>query len=237
MRHRLDIYGYHKGFKVKKVFIVSDNKCGTSTLKHLFKQMGFNVANQGDAESLYFDELLEGGSMIRSRDWRQLIAQADVFQDVPFSTSRFLPWLLQHYPDSIYIHVSRASEDWYHSLINHHISRRLGEVPTFNTSGSLIWSEQLERKSAYKPYRGIPLHTIVARRYETPPSDPYHKESLINGHEFQQQQARSLLADFDSILLSMSDLSSGSACQPLWARFNNGNAIEIPHKNKSDSDD
>ena len=103
--------------------------------------MGFNVVKQGDAESLYFDELLEGGSMIRSRDWRQLIARADVFRDVPFSTSRFLPWLLRHYPDSIYIHVSRASEDWYHSLINHHIKRRLGEAPTFNTFGSLIWSE------------------------------------------------------------------------------------------------
>jgi len=202
-------------------------------MKALFKQMGFDVARQADAEALYFAQLLDDSLNIGSQEWMNLISLATVFQDVPFSTSNFLPWLLRHYPEALYIHVSRFADDWYQSLIRHHITRRLMVTPKFDDSGSLVWSEEIEMASNARRYRGIPLHLIVAARYGTPTSDPYRKTALITNHEFQQRQAQVLLADRDSILLSLDDLRSGVTSQLFNKRFGIDRVRTIPHMNNS----
>lgn len=190
----------------KKIFIVSHNKCGTTSLKQFLGGVGLKVANQSSAEKLFFAQLMDPRARFGPAAWRKYISKSQVFQDVPFSDSSLLPWLLNHYPEARYIHVSRPSDEWYLSLINHHINRRLGEVPSLNEDGSLKWTEDLEQVSSGLPYLGYPLHKLVQARYGTSRGDPYNRAVLCARHEFQQKQARILLSSRNSLLLNLDEL-------------------------------
>jgi len=45
----------------------------------LFKQMGFDVARQADAEALYFAQFLDDSLNIGSQEWMNLISRATVY--------------------------------------------------------------------------------------------------------------------------------------------------------------
>jgi hypothetical protein len=216
----------------RKVFVVSDNKCGTTTLMDYFMQIGWSVGSQETAETLYFSELLGSDSEVSAKDWLEYISGAEVFQDVPFSTPRFLPWLLNHFPDALYVHVKRNSDDWYTSLVHHHIGRRLGIAPQFSAGGSLIWTSDMETLSNAGPYRGFALHRIVQARYGTHSEDPYNKSVLTLAHDFQQHQARGLLSDRDSLLWELHELHDPQVAHQLAQKLGLATVVPLPWSNQ-----
>jgi len=218
-----------------KVFIVSNNKCGTTSLKHYFGDAGWEVGNQKTAELLSISEVMQSTSTVSPLTWKRYISSAQVFQDVPFSVAGFLPWLLTNYPEAKFIHVSRPAEEWYRSLVNHHITRRLGVEPSFTSDGSLVWTKELRNASEDQPYRGYPVHAIVQARNGTTEESPYDFNVLCGRHEFQQRQARALLADRKSLLLDLEDLSKSSTAVVLADFLGLHNSQSLPHSNRGHS--
>jgi hypothetical protein len=217
-----------------KVFIVSNNKCGTTSLKQYFRHTGWTVGDQKTAELLSISEVMESSSTVSPLTWKRYISSAQVFQDVPFSSASFLPWLLINYPNAKFIHVSRPAEDWYKSLVNHHITRRLGVEPSFVGDGSLVWTDEIRKASDAQPYRGYPVHKIVQARNGTSDDNPYNLEVLCGRHEFQQRQARTLLAKRKSLLFDLDDLSAPSTASVLADFLGAESSPSIPHSNKAD---
>jgi hypothetical protein len=217
-----------------KVFIVSNNKCGTTSFKHYFRDTGWKVGNQKTAELLAISELMDSTSTVSPLTWKRYISSAQVFQDVPFSGAGFLPWLLVNYPEAAFIHVSRPAQQWYGSLVNHHITRRLGVEPSFGGEGSLIWTKEIRKASDAQPYRGYPVHKIVQARNGTSDESPYDFAVLCGGHEFQQRQARAVLADRRSLLLDLDDLSKPSTASVLAEFLGAENPSSLPHSNRGD---
>jgi hypothetical protein len=215
-----------------KIFIVSHNKCGTTSLKAFFRENGFRVGRQKVAEALHYRELLDSGSTVGKSDWVNYIESAQVFQDVPFSTAGFLPWLVRNYSDALFIHVSRDSESWYQSLIFHHVKRRLGMEPYFDNLGSLLWSNELEVASTARPHGGYALHKIIMARYGTPPDSPYRKSTLTAQHQFQQTQANDLLRDRRSLMLDLDSLGRGETNETFAKVLRLDEMFPIPHRNK-----
>lgn len=219
----------------EKVFIVSNNKCGTTSFKHYFRDTGWRIGNQKTAELLSISEMMESTSTVSPLTWKRYISSAQVFQDVPFSRASFLPWLIKHYPDAKFIHVSRPAEEWYRSLVNHHITRRLGVEPSFASEGSLVWTKEIREASEARPYRGYPVHTIVQAHNGTSDESPYDFTVLCSRHEFQQSQARTLLTPRRSLLLDLDELREPTTASVLANFLGTQSSPSLPHSNRGHS--
>lgn len=199
---------------MKKIFIVSDNKSGTTSLKLWFKDAGLKIGNQPRAEKMWFREQATLGN--RPVDWTKYFRTAEVFQDIPFSTPQFLPRLLFNFPDAKFIHISRPATSWYQSLIHHHIRKSLGLEPEFDEALSLKWTPSLRAASEKRKYRGLaPLYQWVCLRYGTTTQDPYARGVLLAAHRFQERQARIVLASRDALFACLDDLSDAKFMEAL----------------------
>jgi hypothetical protein len=216
----------------RKVFIVSNNKCGTTSLKRYFRELGWRVGDQKTAESLAVSQLMKPTSTVAPSTWTRYISSAEVFQDVPFSGSDFLPWLLRHYPQSWFIHVSRPEKAWYRSLVNHHVGRWLEIEPHYGEDGSVIWTREMTKASESKLYLGHPIHHIVQARNGTTAHDPYNFAVLCARHDFQQRQARMVLSGRRSLLLDLEDLNKPSAGRVFADFLGLENVTPVPHSNE-----
>lgn len=153
----------------QKIFCIGKNKTGTTSLNHLFKQLGYQVAPQKQAEALVFDW--------HENKKEKIIAftrnNGQVFQDVPFSLDKTYRWLDEAFPDSKFILTIRDdAEQWYESLLRFHSKLwAKGKVPT---------KEDLQN-ATYR-YKGYPWDAFKLIN-STPEDDLYNKEILIEGYE------------------------------------------------------
>jgi len=105
-----------KLMRQRKVFCIGHNKTGTTSLEAVFKEFGYAVGSQPEAEMLLKDWAV--------RDFRRIIEYcktAEAFQDVPFSLDYTYQTLDQVFPGSKFILTVRDSADeWYESLVRFH---------------------------------------------------------------------------------------------------------------------
>jgi len=148
-----------------KIFCVGRNKTGTTSLEKSFKELGYVVGNQRQAE-LLLDNYI-------ARDFATIIEYcktAQVFQDVPFSYPETYRHLDKAYPGSKFILTIRDNpEQWYNSITRFHAKIfGNGQIPT---------TQQL--KNASYVNKGW-IWKDINEMYKTPEGDPYNKEMLIN---------------------------------------------------------
>lgn len=195
----------------EKVFIVSNNKCATSSFKNLLSGH-FAVAPQGETTAIAH-HLLGLTKVPRAIGFlllRRLIERYGAFQDQPFSYKFLLPWLVKNYPNQKFIHVQRDEMEWYQSLVQHHIFRRLGLEPVFDDRGSLIWTQELEEAMERRPLGGFPLYERVMARFGTSRANPYEIDALVAYHAEHTRQGRELLSGGQGLLLRIEELGSSS---------------------------
>lgn len=218
---------------MSKVFVVSNNKCGTTTMRRYFESLGWRVAPQDVAETMAWAwlGLAESCAGETHETWRSYIDAHEVFQDVPFSWSAWLPRLLHAYPTAKFIYVRRDADEWYRSLVRHHFVRRYSQEPVFDEDGTACWTPELARAAERCPYRGVPLHRAVSFIYGTTPDDPYRKQVLVEYHERHMTQAMRLLTQVDSFIASLPELDSPDTAARLAAFLGVGRVRGIPHEN------
>ncbi|GHA84435.1 hypothetical protein GCM10007159_01880 [Modicisalibacter luteus] len=110
----------HSPREKNKIFCIGRNKTGTTSLQHLFFELGYVVGDQREAERLadtdYFD-----GYFHRIIKYCE---NAQFFQDVPFSLPETYKHVDKAFPGSKFILTIRDnSEQWYQSLLNFHIKK------------------------------------------------------------------------------------------------------------------
>ena len=102
----------------KKVFCVSRNKTGTTTMKELLTHYGYRLGPQAEAERFVWEHEWNMGPAF----W-EWVDRHEAFQDVPFSSSWFLPELYARYPDAKYVLTLREPGEWFESIANHHFGK------------------------------------------------------------------------------------------------------------------
>jgi hypothetical protein len=110
-----------------KVFCVGCGKTGTTSLAAALGGLGFRVGDQHRAEVTIDDWV--------RRDFRRIIdycADADAFQDIPFSLEDTFRALDEAYPGARFVlSVRGSSDEWYRSLVAFHTKIfDLGRLPT-----------------------------------------------------------------------------------------------------------
>ncbi|MFY0593575.1 sulfotransferase [Roseivirga sp.] len=205
--------------KAQKIFCIGKNKTGTSSLKHFFKQAGFVVGSQKEAEQFIFD--WHKGQYANLIEY--VTKNGQFFQDVPFSLSPTYRILDEAFPDSKFILTIRDNpQKWYASLINFH-SKLWG-------NGHIPSKEDLQ-KATYR-YPGYAWEAFKCIN-ETPENDLYNKEIMIAGYESHNKQVIEYFRQAPEKLLVI-NLSDPDASKKLKAFLNLSHLkTEIPWENKT----
>lgn len=190
----------------RKVFIIGRNKTGTSTIARALEDHGAMVAHQATGERLLDDWA--------RRDFTSTIRYcrtAQVFKDVPFS----LPYTFQAvdaaFPGSKFILSVWSSPDrWYAAHTAFH-ARNFG-------GGALPTAEELPH--AQYRYPGY-LADYVRLVYDSPPDDPYHRDTLISHYERHVRTVTEYFRHRDDLLVL--DIGADGARQDMCA------FLDLPH--------
>lgn len=170
-----------------KYFCVGRNKTGTTSLKKAFEDLGYPVGDQRIAEILA-DKYYRKGIFNPIIEYCQ---SAQVFQDVPFSSSETFKHLDAAYPGSKFILSVRDNpEQWYQSITRFHAKKwgKDGRIPTAD-----------DLKNATYIYKGSPYNLISY--FGTSDDDPYNKEILIAHYNRHNQDVMDYFKDRPKDLL------------------------------------
>jgi hypothetical protein len=203
----------------EKIICIGKNKTGTTSLASYFKNLGFEVAPQKDAEQLIFDWHKE--------EYQSIIDyvrhNGQFFQDVPFSLVGTYKILDKSFPNSKFILTVRDSpSEWYNSLVNFHSKLwGNGKVPT-----------KKDLQQADYRYHGYAWEAF-SRANKTPEDDLYNKDILIHQYETHNREVIDYFRDRPEKLLIV-NLKDPEASQKLATYLSLKNTKEIiPWENKT----
>lgn len=202
----------------QKIFCIGRNKTGTTSLEQVFKDFGYKVGVQSEAELLMDDWAV--------RDYRRIVQYcntADAFQDVPFSLDFTYQILDYAFPDSKFILTIRNNADeWYKSLVRFH-SKLLGVngPPTANDLKNSPYRRMgwMWRNAQY--IYGVNESTLYDKEiYKAHYTN--HNNQVLEYFRFRPQ---------DLLVLNLSDASAmQSLCEFLGIKYD---GRVMPHLNKS----
>lgn len=179
-----------------KIFVIGQNKTGTTSLEKAFKDLGFCVGDQRIAEILYdrhyfkfqFEPIIE------------YCKTAQVFQDVPFSRSNTYKVLDDAFPGSKFILTVRDdAEQWYNSLTRFH-------AKMFGKDERIPTVDDLKEANYVRP--GFMYNVI--RAHGTPEGDPYNQEVMLNYYESYNQEVIDYFKDRPGHLLVINIAEKGA---------------------------
>lgn len=203
-----------------KIFCIGANKTGTTSLEKAFKELGFVVGNQREAELLVKDCF--------KKNYQPLLAYcktAEVFQDVPFSFLNTYEILDQHFPNSKFILTIRDSpEQWYKSLTKFHAKRfGNGKIPTWELL-----------KNVDYVYKGWSYENRINVYGVTEKDNPYDKTILTQHYEKRNQEIIDYFKDRPNDLLVI-NLSEPNTYQKFCQFINvKSDKTAFPWENKTE---
>ncbi|WP_339902929.1 sulfotransferase [uncultured Cyclobacterium sp.] len=208
-----------KVFGKPKIFCIGFNKTGTTSLKHLFIDLGFVLGEQRAAE-LLLQELTKG-------EYRGLVSytkNAQFFQDYPFSAPGLYKVLDKLYPDARFILTERNSpEEWYNSLVRFHSQKfNDGKFPTIKSL-----------KESQYVYKGW-IWEFLCKVYNFEENGKlYDKEKLINLYVNHNSSVKHHFKDKENKLLTL-NLQEETGIRDFNNFFRFEHPIEkFPWENKS----
>lgn len=104
------------GKRFNKIFCIGYNKTGTTSMKAILKQYGFELPNQQDQEA----RLVEQTFATDYTEFNRFISQYDAFQDLPFSQGLSFVAADVLFPDSKFVLTTRDTDEWFRSLATFH---------------------------------------------------------------------------------------------------------------------
>ena len=107
--------GLNRYTETRKIFCIGHNKTGTTSLALLFAKSGYRLAPQRVGEAL--TPAWYAGDFKSIIEWVKS-TNSQFFQDVPFSYPETWKHLTHHFPNALFIHTIRDSDEaWYQSRI------------------------------------------------------------------------------------------------------------------------
>jgi hypothetical protein len=111
------------GHSKKKIFCISFQRTGTTSVGEFFHQHGFSVARWSDSNrNQWSKSWVEGDdeAIYSSSDFRR----CQVFEDDPWWCGDFYKVLFHRFPESRFIHFTRDADKWFNSMCNHSTTPR-----------------------------------------------------------------------------------------------------------------
>lgn len=206
--------------KRHKVFVVGQNKTGTTSMALALEQLGYKLGDQIEAE-LLFDDWLDG----RFDRIIDLCRQADAFQDVPFSLKHTYRKLDQEYPGSKFILTERQDADeWFESLARFH-TKIIGKnrLPTLEDLADF-------------PYRAegwfLKAHLAI---FDVTEDQLYDREHYIAHYESHNKELKDYFKGRSNDFLSLNVADTDAAAKLCSFLGVPGRLKTMPHANQSKS--
>lgn len=203
----------------EKVFILGQNKTGTTSLESYLRNAGFIMGDQRRFE-LETEDVLQG----RFKEVKKLIDAAEAFQDVPFSyaSKEFLDFITSTYPNARFILNTRDRSAWYDSC------NRFYRKIWFKHDREITWQD-LDRVN----YHG---RSIILRKHRVNRTQfsPFEKEPFLQSYDSQNAKVEAYFSARPNLKFIKTDVTRHDLNSLELARFLEINEkIEIPHLNKS----
>lgn len=122
-----NILFFPRVFLKPKVFCLSMQRSGTTSVGEFLKDHGYRVAGWGDSKYNkwdYFWHIGDYGSIFRSFAFKSFQA----YQDSPWWAPDFYKILFHKFPKAKFILLSRNSDQWFNSMIKHSKGKTLGNT-------------------------------------------------------------------------------------------------------------
>ena len=110
-----------------KVFCISMQKTGTTSVGVFFKQLGYNVADWSISHKNNWAYYWENGdfeTIFRSKDF----IDNQVVEDAPWWAPECYKVLYHRVPTAKFILFTRNSDQWFNSMLNHNDGKTLGNT-------------------------------------------------------------------------------------------------------------
>ena len=173
------------GNKKQKIFCISRNKTGTTSIEFVLREFGYKMGHQPTAELLL--------PHYAAQNWKQVLdycKTAQAFQDAPFSYPETWKELVKEYPDALYILTYRDEEKWYRSITNFH-SKLFAD-------GKRIPTQEDLQNATYR-YRGF-IWDYNRAVYNTPENDPYNKEIFLANYSRHNNEVMEYFKNHENFL-------------------------------------
>lgn len=113
--------------KKHKIFCISFQRTGTTSVGQFFKDHGFEVAGYHKTRSTTWSTLRFLGKyedIFKSKDFKK----HQVFEDNPWFEEDFYKILFHKFPRAKFILFTRDSDKWFDSMVNHSNGKTLGNT-------------------------------------------------------------------------------------------------------------
>lgn len=209
-----------------KIFCLSMQRTGTTSVGQFFKDRGFKVAGYNYERSMKWSELRFIGNyeaIFKTNGFNDF----QVFEDNPWWENDFYKFLFHRFPNSKFILFKRNSDRWFDSMMSHSNGMTLGN--TFRHSK--LYNRELEYYENYPNkdnYKNIKTIDNLLELNEQ------HREHYKRVYELRNKEVLDFFNFFDKSRLIYLELEDPMKWMKLGAFFN----IEVEenyesHKNKS----
>ncbi|MEP5253980.1 MAG: sulfotransferase [Winogradskyella arenosi] len=113
--------------KKNKIFCVSFQRTGTTSVGQFFKDFGYKVASYDSKRSSNWSTLRFLGdyeNIFKSKDFKN----HQVFEDNPWWEEDFYKVLFHRFPDAKFILFTRDADKWFDSMVSHSKGKTLGNT-------------------------------------------------------------------------------------------------------------
>jgi len=212
--------------KKPKIFCISVQRTGTTSVGHFFKIHGYNVAGWDVSYKNKWTVLWNNGDfedIFKSLDFRT----NQVFEDGPWWGPEFYKFLFHKFPGAKFVLFTRDSDQWFNSMISHSNGRTLGNTKLHckvyrreNDFNNLVYSQTSQDLIDYKIDNLLTLSE--------------NKEHYINIYEMHNREVIEYFSKHSSESLFTCQLED-----PLkWVKLGRFFGIDVPegfeaHQNKS----
>ncbi|WP_048331149.1 sulfotransferase [Bizionia psychrotolerans] len=145
-------------FKTKKskIFCISFQRTGTTSVGGFFKDHGFKVAGYNYKRSMKWSEFKFLGdyeAIFRTEEFQEF----QVYEDNPWWETDFYKYLFHRFPDSKFILFERNSDKWFDSMMSHSNGKTLGNAFRHSKlyNRGLEFYERFPNRDNYRNYKVI----------------------------------------------------------------------------------
>lgn len=213
--------------KVSKIFCISFQRTGTTSVGQFFKDHEYSVAGYNEERSAEWSSKLYIGdleSIFSSKDFKS----HQVFEDNPWWEDNFYKILFHRFPDAKFILFTRDSDKWFDSMVSHSKGKTLGN--TFRHSK--IYRREEEFYTAFPNENYYESIKRVDNRLEINEIHRVHYKTLYN---LRNKEIIDFFNAFNPNSLFTGQLEDSQKWKKLGAFFN----LDIPdgyevHANKTE---
>ncbi|QXP78202.1 MULTISPECIES: sulfotransferase [Winogradskyella] len=212
--------------KKNKIFCVSFQRTGTTSVGQFFKDFGYKVASYDQKRSFKWSAkrfLGDFESIFKSKDFKN----HQVFEDNPWWEEDFYKVLYHRFPNAKFILFTRDADKWFDSMLSHSKGKSLGN--TFRHCNNYNRVEEF-----YRTFPNLDYYKTILKNDNLLDINEVHRAHYTNIYNLRNKE----IVDFFNAISPNSLFTAQLEDADKWKRLGDFFNIELPndyqvHANKS----